>query len=177
MYIVPWTVLENSWDVSMKYPSNRRRFRVFLQKLRLIGEHFAMLEVPDELRDSYNKLVIIPEWRWCIVRSEIDYIKVGKRIRDARKSMNITQESLSEICGCTSKHLSSVENGKKKPSIELLTRLSSALEVSVDSFLVDSPASYRRQIYWWNHCRWPENAYGPSIENVKRTVWHGQHAY
>ena len=51
------------------------------------------------------------------MHNEIDYIKVGKRIRDARKSMNITQESLSEMCGCTSKHLSSVENGKKKPSI------------------------------------------------------------
>ena len=76
------------------------------------------------------------------MHNEIDYIKVGKRIRDARKSMNITQESLSEMCGCTSKHLSSVENGKKKPSIELLTKLSAALETSVDSFLVDSPVSY-----------------------------------
>ena len=68
------------------------------------------------------------------MHNEIDYIKVGKRIRDARKSMNITQESLSEMCECTSKHLSSVENGKKKPSIELLTKLSSALETSVTVF-------------------------------------------
>lgn len=35
------------------------------------------------------------------MHNEIDYIKVGKRIRDARKSMHITQESLSEMCGCT----------------------------------------------------------------------------
>lgn len=76
------------------------------------------------------------------MHNEIDYIQMGKRIHDARKSMNITQGRLSEMCECSSKHLSAVENGKKKPSIELLVKLSSALQVSIDSFLVDSPASH-----------------------------------
>ena len=38
----------------MKYPSNRRIFRVFPQKLRLLGEYFAIQEVPEGLRDFYN---------------------------------------------------------------------------------------------------------------------------
>ena len=38
----------------MKYPSNRRIFRVFPQKLRPLGEYFAIREVPEDLRGFYN---------------------------------------------------------------------------------------------------------------------------
>ena len=72
----------------------------------------------------------------------LDYVMIGRRIKSSRRDAGMTQEQLAEECKCTSRYLSSIENGKKKPSLELLTRISTVLDVSVDGFLFDSPLSY-----------------------------------
>ena len=72
----------------------------------------------------------------------IDFEKVGRRIQYIRKSRKITQADLSAICGCTSNHLSAIENGVNKPSIELIMKISVVLEESVDYFLMDAPHAY-----------------------------------
>lgn len=69
---------------------------------------------------------------------ELNFELVGERIQRKRKAKKLTQDAVAEICGCSSKHLSAVENGEK-PSIELLMKLSVALDVTVDYFLKDSP--------------------------------------
>lgn len=73
---------------------------------------------------------------------EIDFKKVGLRIKEVRKLKEMTQAELATICGCTSNHLSAVENGTNKPSIELVMRISIALNQSVDYFLMDAPHAY-----------------------------------
>ena len=67
----------------------------------------------------------------------IDYSEVGKRIRAARKERNMTQEELSVACGCSDNHLSAIETGKHKPSLELVVTIASVLECSMDSLFVD----------------------------------------
>lgn len=69
---------------------------------------------------------------------DLDFDLVGERIKRKRKAKKLTQEAVAEICGCSSKHLSAVENGEK-PSIELIMKLSVALDATVDYFLKDSP--------------------------------------
>lgn len=69
---------------------------------------------------------------------------IGKRIFSARKDRHMTQSDLAEKCECSPKYISKIECGKKSPSINLLTRISSALEVTVDSLLVDIPTSYTK---------------------------------
>ena len=70
---------------------------------------------------------------------EIDYSKIGVRIRSARKKAGLTQEDLAARCGCTSNHLSNVEVGKSKPSLELVIKLAMELGSSVDYFLLGTP--------------------------------------
>ena len=70
---------------------------------------------------------------------KLDFTKVGQRIRVARKDSGMTQEAVSVLCHCTSKHISAEENGSTRPSIELLVALSRILNVSIDSFLIDAP--------------------------------------
>ena len=72
---------------------------------------------------------------------QLDYKMIGKRIHDARRDAHMTQEALAVKCKCTGKYVSNIETGKKAPSLDLLTKISSALEVTVDSLLVDSPSS------------------------------------
>ena len=74
----------------------------------------------------------------------LDYKMIGKRIQSARKDAHMTQDDLADKCGCTSKYVSNIETGKKTPSLDLLTNISSALEVTVDSLLIDSPLAFSK---------------------------------
>lgn len=70
---------------------------------------------------------------------DIDYSKIGLRISSLRKKAGLTQEVLAARCGCTSNHLSNVEVGKCKPSLDLVIRLAMELNSSVDFFLLGTP--------------------------------------
>lgn len=67
---------------------------------------------------------------------------VGKRIRDKRKSLGLTQDRLCEIVGISKSFLSEVETGKRNLSSSNLLDLAKALGVSCDYLLVggDLPA-------------------------------------
>lgn len=73
------------------------------------------------------------------MQAQIDFEKVGERVKAARIERNITQEELCEKCGCTTSHLSRLENGKAEVSLELLFKLSIELEKSMDYFVMDTP--------------------------------------
>lgn len=70
---------------------------------------------------------------------DIDYSKIGMRIRTARKNRKMTQEEVAQACGCSNNHLSAVESGVNKPSLELIIRLATVLDSSIDYFLMDNP--------------------------------------
>ena len=72
----------------------------------------------------------------------LDYVKIGHRVKVSRKGENLSQEALAEKCATTSRYLSDIENGKCKPSLDMLARICVALDVSVDSLLYDSPLPY-----------------------------------
>lgn len=72
------------------------------------------------------------------INVKIDFVKVGRRIQKARKLRRMTQNDLASKCDCSSNHLSAIENGTNKPSLEMIMKISIALEKSVDYFLMDS---------------------------------------
>lgn len=75
---------------------------------------------------------------------DIDYRKIGQRIQKIRKHRKITQSDLADICGCSSNHISAIENGTQKPSMELIIKISSVLNESVDYFLMDVPRTGKK---------------------------------
>lgn len=80
------------------------------------------------------------------MREQVDFIKIGQRIQQVRKARRLTQEELAEKCGCSSNHLSAIETGINKPSVELLIKLSDILNESVDYFLMDNPHAHPQYI-------------------------------
>ena len=67
--------------------------------------------------------------------NELKYEEIGKRIREARKALKLTQEAASERCDITSSYYGNLERGDKKMSVETLARISQGLHVSVDYLL------------------------------------------
>lgn len=65
----------------------------------------------------------------------MDYIQLGKNIKYVRKSLNITQERLSEIVDISTVFISQIENGARKPSLETVYKLSIALNISIDELI------------------------------------------
>ena len=65
----------------------------------------------------------------------MDIIKIGKFIAEKRKEKKLTQESLAEKLGVTSKTISRWENGNYMPDISLLKPLSEELGITLNDLI------------------------------------------
>ncbi|MDE6875234.1 MAG: helix-turn-helix transcriptional regulator [Lachnospiraceae bacterium] len=68
---------------------------------------------------------------------EIDYVALGKRVKQIRKERKISQEQLAKQIDVSVPHMSNIENGKTKFSLQVLIDLSDALKVTPDVLLLD----------------------------------------
>ena len=50
----------------------------------------------------------------------MDYKLLGKNIKEARKSLKMTQEQLAEQIDVSTVFISQIENGSRKPSLETI---------------------------------------------------------
>lgn len=69
---------------------------------------------------------------------KIDYVGIGKRIKEKRIGKNMTQERLGELSELSIAHISHIENGHTKLSIESLVNIANALGTSADELLQDN---------------------------------------
>ena len=65
----------------------------------------------------------------------IDYVIIGKRIRDLRKLKGLTQAALAEMSGIEPSNISHIERAATKLSLPTLVSIANALEVSLDELL------------------------------------------
>ena len=68
---------------------------------------------------------------------ELDSKLVGKVISKFRKSKGISQEIISGLAGIGRTHLSAIERGERKPTLETLYRLSMALDVKMSVIVIE----------------------------------------
>ena len=61
-------------------------------------------------------------------------IKVGQRIKELRKTILLSQESLANKADVDRTYVTDVENGRRNVSVEILDRLINALDVTVSEF-------------------------------------------
>lgn len=80
------------------------------------------------------------------MQPEIDYYKIGRRIKAARLEKELSQADLGALVGCSNNHISHVEIGQTKVSLPLLMKFSSVLEKDIDYFLLDTPYVKRESI-------------------------------
>lgn len=62
--------------------------------------------------------------------------EMGRRIKLRRKELHFRQRELAEQLSISNNHISAIENGRERPSIELLLDLCEKLEVTSDYILL-----------------------------------------
>ena len=68
---------------------------------------------------------------------ELDFEKIGKRIQSFRTERKLTQAELAELIDTNQKHLSRIESGYHRSSLDTIVAIARALNVSVDSLIAD----------------------------------------
>ena len=68
----------------------------------------------------------------------MDYKKLGERIREERKRLNLTQAQLAEDIDISDTYMGAIERGERSLTLDTLVRLVNRLGVTVDYMLSDS---------------------------------------
>ena len=77
----------------------------------------------------------------------MDYYAIGQRIRKYRKAKGLSQEQRAEIVDISTTHMSHIETGNTKLSLQVFVDLAEALQVNVDSLLTDVNMTNKQQTY------------------------------
>lgn len=66
----------------------------------------------------------------------LDSVKVGKTVAFFRQQKGISQEVLSGLADIGRSHLSAIERGKRKPTLETLYKICNALDIKMSVFII-----------------------------------------
>ncbi len=77
---------------------------------------------------------------------------VGKRIRNYRLQLGLSQEQLAEKAGCHASYIGQIERGEKNATLESIHKIAVALHVSLSSLFeklddADASTSYPSRCY------------------------------
>lgn len=80
----------------------------------------------------------------------MNYIDLGRRIREERQKLNLTQEKLSESINVSTTYIGQIERGERCPTLDTLIKISNSLGVSIDYLLRESvtPSSTALMNLW-----------------------------
>ena len=67
----------------------------------------------------------------------LDSVIVGETIAEFRKRKGVSQEVLSGLADIGRTHLSAIERGERKPTLETLYRISNALGVKMSDIIIE----------------------------------------
>lgn len=70
----------------------------------------------------------------------MDYKRLGERIREERRHLNLTQAQLAEDIDISDTYMGAIERGERSLTLDTLVRLVNRLGVTVDYMLSDSVA-------------------------------------
>ena len=68
----------------------------------------------------------------------MDYVKLGKRIREERLRLHLTQARLAEDIDISDTYMGAIERGERSLTLDTLVRLANRLGVTIDYMLADS---------------------------------------
>jgi transcriptional regulator with XRE-family HTH domain len=68
----------------------------------------------------------------------MDYHQLGKRIRQERQKLNLTQEKIAESIDISDSYIGQIERGERSLTLDTLVKLANKLGVTIDYLLQDS---------------------------------------
>lgn len=79
-----------------------------------------------------------------IMRKQLDYEAIGKRIKACRKQRGMTQAGMADAIGLSTSFFGHIERGTRIPSLETLWRIAGELETSIELLLTGEPGGNLR---------------------------------
>lgn len=76
---------------------------------------------------------------------DINMRDVGKRIKERRKQMGLTQMDIQKSCGIQTGALSHIEQGLRTPSITLFYKLATVLQIDMTELLTGNTYEYEKK--------------------------------
>lgn len=77
-----------------------------------------------------------------IKSSFLNYIDIGQRIQKKRIILSYTKRYVANKIGVSLSHISNIETGKTKPSLETLCKISRVLDCSIDELIFNDNISF-----------------------------------
>jgi transcriptional regulator with XRE-family HTH domain len=69
--------------------------------------------------------------------TDLDFKAIGRRIKERRQSLKITQEFVANQLDVNPSHISNIEGGRANPSLTALVKIANILHCSVDYFICE----------------------------------------
>lgn len=73
---------------------------------------------------------------------DFQYSEMGNRIKIRRKELRLKQAELAETLEISNNHMSSIENGRQKPSMDIFIKICKYLNVTLDYLLLGTMHAY-----------------------------------
>lgn len=67
--------------------------------------------------------------------TDLNFRAIGKKIKERRQFLNITQEYIANELDINASHISNIECGRANPSLTILVKIANILNCSVDYFI------------------------------------------
>lgn len=77
-----------------------------------------------------------------MTKINFQYNDMGNRIKIRRKELRIKQAELAEMLNISNNHMSSIENGRQKPSLDTFIQICNLLKVTPDYLLLGNMHAY-----------------------------------
>ncbi|THB69320.1 MAG: XRE family transcriptional regulator [Gammaproteobacteria bacterium] len=104
----------------------------------------------------------VHDWIYQMAKQDKQfYIKLGKRIADARKEHDLTQVQLAEVLGISQQTMAHYEGGKLRIAASMLPTISRILKISFEELMEDKPKTKAAK-------RGPASALERQIEQVRQ---------
>ena len=100
---------------------------------------------------------------------ELDYAKMGSRIRQIRKAKGWSQDKLAKKCGISLNFMGHIERGTRKMSMDTFVNLCSELETDADALLwgIMQPSETAMQGMWGCGAQTDDDSYSMYIRIMK----------
>ncbi len=72
----------------------------------------------------------------------------GKKLKQIRKSRNLTQAQLAELAGANEKHISKIETGVYFPTYKTLVKILKALNLKIEDMDLELTSTQKNSIFY-----------------------------
>ena len=93
---------------------------------------------------------LLQQDRWEEIMQELDYEKIGMRIRQVRKAKGWSQGELADKCGISMSFLGHIERGRRIMSMETFASICTVLESGADELLWGVAGASGAVLDMWN---------------------------